>query len=202
MTNKWMDGRYGILTLSCNALPRYFHSLSFSLFTAPFWSFWRTSYAVGSSRPCFRSPIKLWFEIPTRTTWRTSSCLWHFIRLQTTPSSPWSQHQSIVKWCVISDFYTKHISVIKQHYLYDRFSFDVLQCSPNLCLFLSQFRKIFDELMPGLEAILAAGHMGIIVQVVESCVHREERQADILRHLLEVKLGYCVSAEAFTEYTL
>ncbi|XP_060762340.1 nucleolar protein 9 isoform X2 [Neoarius graeffei] len=47
------------------------------------------------------------------------------------------------------------------------------------------FLKIFDELMPGLEAILAAGHMGIIVQVVESCVHREEKQADILRHLLE-----------------
>lgn len=47
------------------------------------------------------------------------------------------------------------------------------------------FLKVYDELAPGFEAILASGHMGVIVQVVESCVHREERQADMLQHLLE-----------------
>ncbi|KAF7692421.1 nucleolar protein 9 [Silurus meridionalis] len=47
------------------------------------------------------------------------------------------------------------------------------------------FLKVFDELTPGFEAILAAGHMGVIVQLVESCVHREERQAVMLQHLLE-----------------
>lgn len=48
--------------------------------------------------------------------------------------------------------------------------------------------KVFDELASGFEAILAAGHMGVIVQLVESCVHREEKQADLLQLLLEVTL--------------
>lgn len=61
---------------------------------------------------------------------------------------------------------------------------------------------MFDELAPGLEAILAAGHMGVIVQLVESCIHREERQAEVLHHLLEVKLSYCVSAETLIAHTL
>ncbi|MCJ8745197.1 hypothetical protein PDJAM_G00127460 [Pangasius djambal] len=47
------------------------------------------------------------------------------------------------------------------------------------------FLKVFDELAPGFEAILAAGHMGVIVQLVESCIDREERQADMLQRLLE-----------------
>ncbi|TSP09060.1 Nucleolar protein 9 [Bagarius yarrelli] len=53
------------------------------------------------------------------------------------------------------------------------------------------FLKVFDELAPGFEAILAAGHMRVIVQLVESCVHREERQADMLQHLLERPLSIC-----------
>ncbi|XP_062843687.1 nucleolar protein 9 [Trichomycterus rosablanca] len=47
------------------------------------------------------------------------------------------------------------------------------------------FLKVFDELSPGFEAILAAGHMGVMVQLVESCVHREETQADMLTWLLQ-----------------
>ncbi|XP_076847503.1 nucleolar protein 9 [Brachyhypopomus gauderio] len=47
------------------------------------------------------------------------------------------------------------------------------------------FLKVFDELADGLEAILAAGHMGVMVQLVESCVQREERQAVMLQRLLQ-----------------
>uniref|UniRef100_A0A4W4GWU4 PUM-HD domain-containing protein n=1 Tax=Electrophorus electricus TaxID=8005 RepID=A0A4W4GWU4_ELEEL len=45
--------------------------------------------------------------------------------------------------------------------------------------------KVCDELADGLEAILAAGHMGVIVQLVESCVQREERQAKVMKCLLQ-----------------
>ncbi|KAI4881676.1 hypothetical protein NFI96_031327 [Prochilodus magdalenae] len=47
------------------------------------------------------------------------------------------------------------------------------------------FLKVFDELAEGFEAILAAGHMGVIVQLVESCVQREELQAKVLKLLLQ-----------------
>ncbi|XP_067308997.1 nucleolar protein 9 [Pseudorasbora parva] len=47
------------------------------------------------------------------------------------------------------------------------------------------FLKIFDELMEGFEAILAAGHMAVVVQMAESCVRREERQAELLQRLLQ-----------------
>ncbi|MBN3304439.1 NOP9 protein, partial [Amia calva] len=47
------------------------------------------------------------------------------------------------------------------------------------------FLKIFDELLEGLEAILAAGHMGVIVQLAESCVRKEERQSQMMQSLLE-----------------
>lgn len=47
------------------------------------------------------------------------------------------------------------------------------------------FLKVFDELMEGMEAILAAGHMGVIVQLTESCVEREEKQGDMMRCLLK-----------------
>ncbi|XP_046882776.1 nucleolar protein 9 isoform X1 [Hypomesus transpacificus] len=46
------------------------------------------------------------------------------------------------------------------------------------------FLKVFDELMEGMEAVLAAGHMGVIVQLTESCVEREEKQAQMMRCLL------------------
>ena len=49
-----------------------------------------------------------------------------------------------------------------------------------------QFLKVFDELMEGMEAVLAAGHMGVIVQLTESCVEREEKQAQMMRCLLTV----------------
>ncbi|KAL6468099.1 hypothetical protein MHYP_G00237760 [Metynnis hypsauchen] len=51
------------------------------------------------------------------------------------------------------------------------------------------FLKVFDELAEGFEAILAAGHMGVIVQLVESCVQREELQAKVLQLL--VKAFHC-----------
>ncbi|XP_050992228.1 nucleolar protein 9 [Labeo rohita] len=47
------------------------------------------------------------------------------------------------------------------------------------------FLKIFDELMEGFEAILAADHMGVVVQMVESCAHWEEKQNELLQRLLQ-----------------
>ncbi|KAL7842237.1 hypothetical protein SRHO_G00239260 [Serrasalmus rhombeus] len=47
------------------------------------------------------------------------------------------------------------------------------------------FLKVFDELAEGFEAILAAGHLGVIVQLVESCAQREERQAKVLQLLFQ-----------------
>ncbi|XP_028831344.1 nucleolar protein 9 isoform X2 [Denticeps clupeoides] len=50
---------------------------------------------------------------------------------------------------------------------------------------LKMFPKVFDELLEGLEAILAAGHMGVVVQLAESCVEREDRQTEMLQQLLQ-----------------
>ncbi|ROL51463.1 Nucleolar protein 9 [Anabarilius grahami] len=47
------------------------------------------------------------------------------------------------------------------------------------------FLKIFDELMEGFEAILAAGNLGLVVQMVESCARWEERQSELLQRLLQ-----------------
>ncbi|XP_035286252.1 nucleolar protein 9 [Anguilla anguilla] len=47
------------------------------------------------------------------------------------------------------------------------------------------FHSVFEELVEGLEAILAAGHMGVIVQLTDSCVDREEMQGRLLQCLLE-----------------
>ncbi|KAK7159932.1 hypothetical protein R3I94_006078 [Phoxinus phoxinus] len=47
------------------------------------------------------------------------------------------------------------------------------------------FLKIFDELMEGFEAILAAGNIAVVVQMVESCVQWEERQGELLQRLLQ-----------------
>ncbi|KAG7258624.1 hypothetical protein CRUP_028876 [Coryphaenoides rupestris] len=46
------------------------------------------------------------------------------------------------------------------------------------------FSKVFDELNEGLEAILAAGHMGVIIQLADSCAQSGERQAELTQHLL------------------
>ncbi|XP_056911695.1 nucleolar protein 9 [Takifugu flavidus] len=46
------------------------------------------------------------------------------------------------------------------------------------------FQKLFDELLQGLEAILAAGHMGVIVQLAEGCAESEERQEELMQCLL------------------
>ncbi|XP_033839045.1 nucleolar protein 9 [Periophthalmus magnuspinnatus] len=46
------------------------------------------------------------------------------------------------------------------------------------------FLKLFDELLEGVEAILAAGHMGVIVQMAESCAESGEKQEELLRCLL------------------
>lgn len=43
---------------------------------------------------------------------------------------------------------------------------------------------MFDELAEGLEAILAAGHMGVIVQLTDSCAEREEKQGEMMQRLL------------------
>ncbi|XP_049603990.1 nucleolar protein 9 [Syngnathus scovelli] len=49
---------------------------------------------------------------------------------------------------------------------------------------LKLFPKLFDELVQGVEAILAAGHMGVIVQLAESCAEAEECQAEFMQCLL------------------
>ncbi|XP_008332431.1 nucleolar protein 9 [Cynoglossus semilaevis] len=46
------------------------------------------------------------------------------------------------------------------------------------------FLKLFDELVQGMEAILAAGHMGVIVQLAESCAESGERQTELMQCLL------------------
>ncbi|KAK7945388.1 hypothetical protein WMY93_001116 [Mugilogobius chulae] len=46
------------------------------------------------------------------------------------------------------------------------------------------FVRLFDELLEGVEAILAAGHMGVIVQMAESCAENGERQDELMRCLL------------------
>uniref|UniRef100_A0A3B5LHI4 NOP9 nucleolar protein n=1 Tax=Xiphophorus couchianus TaxID=32473 RepID=A0A3B5LHI4_9TELE len=46
------------------------------------------------------------------------------------------------------------------------------------------FPKLFDELVQGVEAVLAAGHMGVIVQLAESCAESGEKQDDMMRCLL------------------
>lgn len=46
------------------------------------------------------------------------------------------------------------------------------------------FLRLFDELIQGVEAILAAGHMGVIVQLAESCAECEEKQEELMQCLL------------------
>uniref|UniRef100_A0AAQ5ZD18 PUM-HD domain-containing protein n=1 Tax=Amphiprion ocellaris TaxID=80972 RepID=A0AAQ5ZD18_AMPOC len=46
------------------------------------------------------------------------------------------------------------------------------------------FLRLFDELVQGVEAILAAGHMGVIVQLAESCAESEEKQNEMVQCLL------------------
>ncbi|XP_033960411.1 nucleolar protein 9 [Pseudochaenichthys georgianus] len=48
----------------------------------------------------------------------------------------------------------------------------------------TMFLKLFDELIQGVEAILAAGHMGVIVQLAESCAESGEKQEDMIQCLL------------------
>lgn len=58
----------------------------------------------------------------------------------------------------------------------------------SICLSLSllKFLRLFDELIQGVEAILAAGHMGVIVQLAESCAESEEKQDELMQCLLRV----------------
>ncbi|KAG7525833.1 nucleolar protein 9 [Solea senegalensis] len=46
------------------------------------------------------------------------------------------------------------------------------------------FLNLFDELVQGVEAILAVGHMGVIVQLAESCAESEEKQDEMMQCLL------------------
>lgn len=54
-----------------------------------------------------------------------------------------------------------------------------------------KFLKLFDELLQGLEAILASGHMGVIVQLAESCAESEEKQEELMQCLLHVSINRC-----------
>ncbi|XP_029381232.1 nucleolar protein 9 isoform X2 [Echeneis naucrates] len=46
------------------------------------------------------------------------------------------------------------------------------------------FVRLFDELVQGVEAILAAGHMGVIVQLAESCAESGEKQDELMQCLM------------------
>ncbi|KAL0966345.1 hypothetical protein UPYG_G00294130 [Umbra pygmaea] len=46
------------------------------------------------------------------------------------------------------------------------------------------FPKVFDELAQGLEAILAEGNMGVIVQLTDSCAEHDGKQKAMMQHLL------------------
>uniref|UniRef100_A0A3P9KCJ6 PUM-HD domain-containing protein n=1 Tax=Oryzias latipes TaxID=8090 RepID=A0A3P9KCJ6_ORYLA len=46
------------------------------------------------------------------------------------------------------------------------------------------FPRLFDELIQGVEAILAAGHMGVIVQLAESCAESGQKQDEMIKSLL------------------
>lgn len=63
-----------------------------------------------------------------------------------------------------------------------------MNCITYILLLLCclQFLKLFDELIQGVEAILAAGHMGVIVQLAESCAESEEKQEELMQCLLRV----------------
>ena len=47
---------------------------------------------------------------------------------------------------------------------------------------------MFDELNEGLEAILATGHMGVIVQLADSCAESGQKQGELMQHLLSVSV--------------
>uniref|UniRef100_A0A1A7YVU7 NOP9 nucleolar protein n=1 Tax=Iconisemion striatum TaxID=60296 RepID=A0A1A7YVU7_9TELE len=47
------------------------------------------------------------------------------------------------------------------------------------------FLRLFDELVQGVEAILASGHMGVIIQLAESCAESGERQSEMMQCLLQ-----------------
>ncbi|XP_056453656.1 nucleolar protein 9 [Gadus chalcogrammus] len=49
---------------------------------------------------------------------------------------------------------------------------------------LKVFSKVFDELNEGLEPILATGHMGVIVQLADSCAESGQKQGELMQHLL------------------
>ncbi|XP_061587229.1 nucleolar protein 9 [Cololabis saira] len=46
------------------------------------------------------------------------------------------------------------------------------------------FPRLFDELVQGVEAILATGHMGVIVQLAQSCAESGEKQDEMMQCLL------------------
>ncbi|XP_045908988.1 nucleolar protein 9 isoform X1 [Micropterus dolomieu] len=46
------------------------------------------------------------------------------------------------------------------------------------------FLRLSDELIQGVEAILASGHMGVIIQLAESCAESEVKQEELMQCLL------------------
>ncbi|GCB82223.1 hypothetical protein scyTo_0023207, partial [Scyliorhinus torazame] len=48
-----------------------------------------------------------------------------------------------------------------------------------------QFSKVFDELCPALEDMLAQGHMGIITELAAACVKHKAKQAELLTKLYQ-----------------
>ncbi|XP_051990029.1 LOW QUALITY PROTEIN: nucleolar protein 9 [Xyrauchen texanus] len=86
---------------------------------------------------------------------------------------------------LLRDVYRKHLRTqlmsLALHPIANYTIQTLIEASTSFKVFL----KIFDELMEGFEAVLAAGHMGVVVQLAESCVRWEERQSEMLQRLLQ-----------------
>lgn len=54
----------------------------------------------------------------------------------------------------------------------------------------SQLSLMFEELSPALEAVLARGHPGVVVALVEACRRVGTQQAQVLQLLFEVSGCY------------
>lgn len=54
----------------------------------------------------------------------------------------------------------------------------------------SQLSLVFEELSPALEAVLAQGHPGVVVALVEACRRVGTHQAQVLQLLFEVSRCY------------
>ncbi|XP_056600477.1 nucleolar protein 9 [Triplophysa dalaica] len=86
---------------------------------------------------------------------------------------------------LLRDVYKNHLKEQLMSLALHRIANFTIQTLIEVSSGLKLFLKIFDELMEGFEAVLAAGHMGVVIQLAESCVQWEERQDTLMQRLLK-----------------